>query len=67
MVWPNLSSAQVMRDEGQSYVQIDGQYSENKNRKGNGSCDTCENSERNSDDEKEGHDESVDGIEKSHF
>jgi len=67
MVRPNLSSTQIMRNEGQSYVEVDGQHSENKNRKGNSSCDAGENSERNSDNEKEGHNESVDGIEECHF
>jgi hypothetical protein len=56
-----------MRNKGQSYVEIDSQHPENKNRKGNGGCDAGEDSERNSDDEEKGHNESVDGIEECHF
>jgi hypothetical protein len=66
-VRPNLSSSHVMRNKGQSYVEIDSQHPENKNRKGNGGCDAGEDSERNSDDEEKGHNESVDGIEECHF
>lgn len=63
----NFSPTQVMRNKGQSYVEVDSQHPEDKNRKGNGSCDAGKDSERNSDDEEEGHNKSVDGIEECHF
>lgn len=67
MVRPNLSTTQVVWDEGQSYVEVDGQHSENKNGEGNSSCDAGEDSERNSDDKKKGHDKSVDRVEERHI
>lgn len=62
----SLAAAQVMRNEGESDVDVDGEDTEDEDGKGDCGGDACKESQRNSDDEEKWHDKGVDGIEERH-
>jgi hypothetical protein len=67
MVRASLTSTQIMRNEGESNVEVHCQNSEDENRESDSSCDTSEDSKRNRDNKQEGHDEGVYRVEECHI
>lgn len=66
MVGTSFATAQVMRNEGQGDVDVDGEDTEDQDGKGDSGSDTSKEGQRDSDDEEERHDKGVDGVEERH-
>jgi hypothetical protein len=66
MIGTSLAAAQVMRNEGQSDVDVDSEDTEDEDGKGDCGGDAGKQSQRNSNNEEKWHDKGVDGVEERH-